>query len=288
MKVGTINRRKFTVGAATASAMSFAVVRQGFADEHEGSSMTLEDTSQVMDDYLTALLEGGDFGEYLHEEVALVVMDNGDMIEGRDAVVEGITQWHTVAFDAEPRVSRVIAGEGSAAVEMLFLGSHTGDFGGMAPTGAQVSVPYVAAYSFEDGLISEIRLYGLVYGLMEQLSSPATPQASPVAADGDEFTVHVDLWEFSISADRMTLTAGEEYTFVVSNSGMMVHELVIEPAGTIDEPLEKDDEESEIEDIEPGDTAEMTWTFDDAGAYQYACHIPGHYELGMVLEFTVE
>lgn len=288
MKAGTINRRTFALGAATASAFSPGVASRVLADEHEESSMTLDETRQVMDDYLAALLDGGDFGQYLHEEAALVIMDNGDMIEGRDAVVEGIVQWHTVAFAAEPRVSRVIADEGSAAVEMLFVGTHTGEFGGMAATGAQVSVPYVAAYAFEDGLISEIRLYGLVYGLMEQLANPATPQASPVAANGDEFTVNLELWEFGIAADRMTLQVGEEYTFAARNTGMMVHELVIEPAGTIDAPLEKDDMESEIEDIEPGSTAEMTWTFDEAGAYQYACHIPGHYELGMVLEFTVE
>lgn len=288
MRAGIINRRNFTIGAATATAMSLASARVATADEHEEASMTLDETRQIMDDYLAALLEGGDFGEFLHEEVALVIMDNGDMLEGRDAVVEGIIQWHTVAFDAEPRVTRVTVDEGSAAVEILFAGTHTGEFGGIAATDAQVSVPYVAMYSFEDGLISEIRLYGLVYGLMSQLESPATPQASPVASNGDEFTVNIGLWEFGIAADRMTLTAGEEYTFVVTNSGMMIHELVIEPAGTIDEPLEKDDEESEIEDIEPGGTAEMTWTFDEPGAYQYACHIPGHYELGMVLEFTVE
>lgn len=288
MNPANINRRNFAIGAATASAMSLAAVRRAAADEHEGSSMTVDETRQVVDDYMAALLEVGDFGQYLHEEVALVIMDTGDMIEGRDAVVEGIIGWHTESFDAQPRVSRTVVDEGSAALEILFVGTHTGEFGGMAATGAEVSVPYTAFYSFEDGLISEIRLYGLVYGLMEQLSAPATPQASPVATSGDENTVLVGLWEFGISADKVTLTAGEEYTFVATNSGMMIHELVIEPAGTIDEPLEKDDMESEIEDIEPGATAEMTWTFDEAGQYQFACHIPGHYELGMVLEFTVE
>lgn len=282
------NRRSFAFRAAAAAAIPFAVTRSAAADEHE-SSMTVDETRQVIDEYVSALLEGGDFGAYLHEEVVLVVMDNGDMIEGRDAVVEGITAWHTVAFDADPRLSRAVVDEGSAALEMLFVGTHTGEFGGMEATGMSVSVPYTAFYSFEEGLISEIRLYGLVYGLMEQLSAPAsTPQASPVAASGDANTVMIDLWEFGISADPMTLTAGEEYTFVVTNSGMMVHEMVIEPAGVIDEPLESGEEESEIEDIQPGDTAEMSWTFEDAGAYQYACHIPGHYELGMVLEFVVE
>lgn len=294
MNIQALDRRQFAIGAVAATTTSFALATRAAADEHEEAPMSVDDTRKLMDDYLASLLEGGDFGQYLHDEVALVVMDTGDMIEGRDAVVEGIVQWHTVAFDAQPRITRVTVDEGSAAAEILFLGTHTGEFGGMEATGAHVSVPYVAYYSFADGLISEIRLYGLVYGLMAQLSAPATPQASPVATSGDENTVNVELREFAIAADRLTLRSGEEYTFVVTNAGAMIHELVIERAGVVDEPLEMEDEgsgeerESEIEDIEPGSTAEMTWTFDEPGAYQYACHIPGHYELGMVLEFAVE
>jgi uncharacterized cupredoxin-like copper-binding protein len=284
----SINRRAFTLRATAASAIALSLARNVAADEHEASGMSVDDTRMVMDEYLAALLEGGDFGQYLHEDVVLIVMDNGDMLEGRDAVVEGIVEWHSVAFDAQPRMTRVTVDEGSAAAEILFLGTHTGEFGGMAATGAELRVPYVAFYSFADNLISEIRLYGLVYGIMQQLAAPATPQASPVATGGDEMTIHVELWEFAISADRMTVPAGQEITIVAMNSGSMVHELVIEPAGANDEPLEKDDVESEIEDIQPGSTAEMTWTFDEPGAYQFACHIPGHYELGMVLEFTVE
>ena len=288
MEIRAINRRQFAFAAAATSAMSLAVTGRVAADQHEESSMSVDETRQVMDEYLAALLEGGDFASYMHDDVVLVVMDTGDLLEGKDAVVEGIVQWHTVAFDAAPRITRVAVDEGSSAAEILFVGTHTGEFGGVAATGAEVSVPYVAFYSLDEGLITEIRLYGLVFGLMAQISAPETPQASPVATNGDEYTVHVSLKEFEISADRTTLVAGEEYTFMAMNTGAMVHEMVIEPAGTIDEPLEKDDVESEIEDIEPGGTKEMTWTFDEPGAYQLACHIAGHYELGMVLEFVVE
>jgi uncharacterized cupredoxin-like copper-binding protein len=99
--------------------------------------------------------------------------------------------------------------------------------------------------------------------------------------------VHVGLGEFFITTSMPTLEAGKPYTFMAMNSGTMVHELVIEPAGAADEPLEKDGVESEIEDIGPGTNAEMTWTFEEAGMYQFACHIEGHYEAGMVVEFEV-
>lgn len=124
--------------------------------------------------------------------------------------------------------------------------------------------------------------------LFGQLGGGDAPVASPEggsAAAGE--IVHISLGEFFITTSMPTLNAGTAYTFMAMNVGQMVHELVIEPAGAVDEPLEKDDMESEIEDIGPGQTAELTWTFEEAGMYQFACHIEGHYESGMVLEFEV-
>ncbi|MBD8709542.1 cupredoxin family protein [Pseudomonas sp. CFBP 13711] len=34
--------------------------------------------------------------------------------------------------------------------------------------------------------------------------------------------------------------------------------------------------------VEPGKTAELTWTFTDATGLEFACNIPGHYQAGMV------
>jgi uncharacterized cupredoxin-like copper-binding protein len=113
------------------------------------------------------------------------------------------------------------------------------------------------------------------------------PEAATPVADTSDTTINVELFEFGFEADQLTLTAGVEYTFLATNTGLLVHEMVIEPAGAVDEPLERDDVESEIEDIEPGSTAELTWTFDEPGRYQFSCHIPGHFESGMVLEFEV-
>jgi uncharacterized cupredoxin-like copper-binding protein len=45
--------------------------------------------------------------------------------------------------------------------------------------------------------------------------------------------------------------------------------------------------ESEIEDIAPGETDELEWTFTEPGRYQFACHVPGHFEAGMVVEVEV-
>ncbi|WP_347905136.1 cupredoxin family protein [Pseudomonas purpurea] len=39
--------------------------------------------------------------------------------------------------------------------------------------------------------------------------------------------------------------------------------------------------------VEPGKTAELTWTFKQASNLEFACNIPGHYQAGMVGKLTV-
>jgi uncharacterized cupredoxin-like copper-binding protein len=37
--------------------------------------------------------------------------------------------------------------------------------------------------------------------------------------------------------------------------------------------------------VEPGETGELTYTFDEVGEVEFGCHQPGHLDAGMV--FTV-
>ncbi|MCF3997969.1 plastocyanin/azurin family copper-binding protein, partial [Pseudomonas aeruginosa] len=40
--------------------------------------------------------------------------------------------------------------------------------------------------------------------------------------------------------------------------------------------------------VEPGKSAELTWTFAKATRLEFACNIPGHYQAGMVGQLTVQ
>ena len=40
--------------------------------------------------------------------------------------------------------------------------------------------------------------------------------------------------------------------------------------------------------VEPGKTAELTWTFSKATGLEFACNIPGHYQAGMVGKINVK
>jgi uncharacterized cupredoxin-like copper-binding protein len=97
--------------------------------------------------------------------------------------------------------------------------------------------------------------------------------------------VNVKLNEFNIELDKSVVPSGD-VKFVITNDGTVEHELVLEPAGTMDEPFEKDGMESEAEDIEPGATTTLEWTL-APGDYHLGCYIEGHFEAGMETSFTV-
>ena len=123
-------------------------------------------------------------------------------------------------------------------------------------------------------------------------SPPASPTASSMATPTTEpVCVGVIEGEFYVRPQRTTFQVGQPYVFAVGNEGQEVHELVIEPAGADDAPLKAEvngeERESEAEDIAPGETAELEWTFTEPGRYQFACYIPGHFEAGMVIEVEV-
>lgn len=171
-------RRRFAAGigaVALSLGASRVAARQGTPP---AGAMTVEATQQVLDAYLAALFGGGDFGQYLAEDAVIRMTDTGDAITGRQAIVDAIITWHTVQFDAAPEVTGIVVGAGTAGVEIAFIGTHTDTFAGIPATGIAVDVPYAAFYAFADDLITEIRLYGLVLGILSQLSGAgagATP-----------------------------------------------------------------------------------------------------------------
>ena len=98
--------------------------------------------------------------------------------------------------------------------------------------------------------------------------------------------VNVSLSEYKIVLDKTSLPAGP-VKFVIKNTGTLIHEFVLEPAGVKDQPFETNGKKSEAEDIQPGQTAILEWTIDKAGEYQLTCYTPGHFEQGMTTTFTV-
>lgn len=142
--------------------------------------MNVEKTQQLLDSYFEALIGGGDFGQYLAEAAVLRFMDTGDVVTGREALIDAIVTSHTVQFAATPHVTNTVVGAGTAGVEIVFTGAHTDAFAGIPATGVEVKVPYTAFYTASDGAITEIRLYGLATGIVAQLTTGAASEAAGV------------------------------------------------------------------------------------------------------------
>lgn len=71
---------------------------------------------------------------------------------------------------------------------------------------------------------------------------------------------------------------GETVTFKIHNKGKAIHEFMI---GAIDDAFADKEGTAEVADIGPGQTGELTFTFDGTGPFAFACHAPGHFEHGM-------
>lgn len=94
--------------------------------------------------------------------------------------------------------------------------------------------------------------------------------------------------------DRLQVKRGETVRLVISNEGQVLHEFVL---GT---PKELDahaalmlrfpnmvHEAPYMAHVPPGKSAEVIWTFNRAGEFDFACMIAGHYQAGMVGKVSV-
>lgn len=73
------------------------------------------------------------------------------------------------AFTASAEPDLTIADAAHATFEGTFVGRHTGDFMGIAPTNKDVRVPLCVVYDVADGEITAGRVYFEIPALMAQL-----------------------------------------------------------------------------------------------------------------------
>jgi len=92
---------------------------------------------------------------------------------------------------------------------------------------------------------------------------------------------------------------GETIAFTVTNSGKVDHEFVIGDAevqeehenemAADDEGDGHGDESVNAVEVAPGETKTLVYTFnEESGELLYGCHVPGHYDAGMMGTITVE
>lgn len=139
----------------------------------------------------------------------------------------------------------------------------------------------------------------------------------PAAGAKASRSVEVVMGDMSFTPKAIDIKAGETIRFVLVNKGQLLHEFnlgdasmhakhqqemmkmqqsgMLTPTGMkemdhgsmpgMDHGMKHDDPNSVL--VEPGKTAELTWTFTKATSLEFACNIPGHYQAGMVGKLTV-
>jgi predicted ester cyclase len=86
-------------------------------------------------------------------------MEDGGQVHGREAVRDLVVGMHTQAFTARLELRGLLVGNGTAMLEAVFVGTHTGEFMGIPPTGLEVRKPYSVGYDVAEGSITALRAY---------------------------------------------------------------------------------------------------------------------------------
>lgn len=115
------------------------------------------------------------------------------------------------------------------------------------------------------------------------------------AAKSAKRTIEVGMSDtMRFTPETLTVRLGDTVRFVFRNDGKQLHEFVLGTRKELDEHAalmmkfpDMEHDEPYMAHVPPGKTAEIVWTFNRAGEFDFACLIPGHYQAGMVGKVTV-
>lgn len=130
------------------------------------------------------------------------------------------------------------------------------------------------------------------------------PDTMPIGYPGEpvliDRTIRVSMLDASDNAmafdvEALDIVEGETIRFVLMNEGSEPHDFVM---ATPEEIADHREEMRGMDDmpheagyaarVEPGRSRTLVWKFANAGTFEFACLIPGHYEAGMHGPLTVE
>jgi uncharacterized cupredoxin-like copper-binding protein len=93
------------------------------------------------------------------------------------------------------------------------------------------------------------------------------------------------LHEFNLGDAAMHAAHQQEMLKMVASGMLTSTGMKHDMAGMDHGSMKHDDPNSVL--VEPGKTAELTWTFTKATDLEFACNIPGHYQAGMVGKIAI-
>lgn len=124
------------------------------------------------------------------------------------------------------------------------------------------------------------------------LAACSTPAETPK-------TVKISLTEFGIRSDLASFDVGQSYRFVITNNGALNHEFTILPVGQSGGMEMEGHDMGNMagallhvaqDQLNPGAVVTIDYVFiqpASAGDLEFACHLAGHYEAGMLLPIAI-
>jgi steroid delta-isomerase-like uncharacterized protein len=117
----------------------------------------------------------------LHQNCVFQDHATGQIWHGHAGAAAHYRQWWD-CFDVEvvrkDGQSAGWIGDDVYAAEATWIGTHTGRFLDMAPTGKAIEQPFVVFVAFKDGLMSEERFHYDLSSLMRQIGADGGPDLS--------------------------------------------------------------------------------------------------------------
>lgn len=119
-------------------------------------------------------------------------------------------------------------------------------------------------------------------------------KASEVSRTIEVIMKETDDGEMIFEPKEINVEKGETIRFMVMNKGELEHEFVLddhdgvmEHKGLMERMPEMEHDDPNSVRLDPGMDGEVIWSFANAGPFEFACLIPGHYDSGMKGMLTV-
>ena len=121
-------------------------------------------------------------------------------------------------------------------------------------------------------------------------ASEETAFGRPGNAKAVARTIKVDMSDrMRFTPEVLTIKRGETVRFEVTNSGKLLHEMVIgtekalkDHAALMQKFPGMEHDEPYMVHVDAGKKGTMLWQFTKPGTFLYGCLIPGHFEAGMI------
>lgn len=135
----------------------------------------------------------------------------------------------------------------------------------------------------------------LAVGVLLLAACGGDDDASTTGSSSGTRTIEIEMRDIEFSPDAVEVEAGETVRFVFHNKGEVVHDAFIGDEAAQDEhemEMQEGDGDAGMDHggdadkeggitVEPGESGELTHTFEAGDEVLIGCHQPGHYDAGM-------